>query len=200
MSFESEAEFDESDWAPRPIVLPVFKIPTRLAIPVAWGLVASAALSIIAALVTAVSYRQVIPQGGLLAPGVHFSPPSVGVADRVSLFANGAANLTVALVVVVATVIVAMAVRQDEAKSTLERWLALLVTTSVIGSIVVLANIAQAIVMLSNASGQFTAQSSANKTSSILALLPPTVSAVAALTYASTRIRSSRGSVSSTDG
>ena len=200
MSFEPEAELDESDWEPRPVVLPVFKIPTRLAVPVAWGLVASAALSIIAGLVGAVSYRRVIPQVGFLGPGIHISEPSVGFADRVSLFVTGAANLTVAFVVVVAVVLVAMAVRQDDGENALTRSLALLITATVIASIVVLANVAQAIVILSNANGQFTAQYSANKAASILALLPPALSAAAALTYAAARLRSSHQPIGQADG
>jgi len=191
MSFEPDAQLEESEWKPRPVALPVFKIPSRLAEPVSWGLAVSAALSILAGLVGAISYRRVNPQVGFLAPGVHISQPSVGFADRVSLFVTAAANLTVALLVVVAVVLVAMAVHQDEGGNSVPRWLALLITTTVIASIVVLANVAQAIVILSNANGQFTAQYSANKAASILALLPPALSAAAALTYAASRMRTS---------
>ena len=200
MSFDPEAELDESDYEPRPVVLPVFKIPTRLAAPVAWGLAASAALSIIAGLVGAVSYRRVVPQGEFLGPGIHIPEPSVGFADRVSLFVTGAANLTVALVVVLAVVLVAMAIRQDDGENAVTRWLALLITAIVIASIVVLANMAQAIVILSNVNGQFTAQDSANKAGSLLALLPPVFGVAAALTYAATRLRSSHHPIRQADG
>lgn len=193
MSFESDPEVEGSDWTPRPVVFPVFKIPTRLAKTVAWGLLVSAALAIIAGLVTAVSYRHANPPGAVLGgQSLKVSLPSVGFADRVSLFYNEAASLTVALLVVLTVVVIAMAISQDEGRDPLTDRMALLVTTTVVGAIVILANLAQATVILSNANGQFTAQSSANKASSILALLPATVSLVAALVYAVTRIRSSR--------
>lgn len=190
MSLESDAEFDDSNSAVRPVVFPMFSIPTRLARTVAWALVASAALAVVAGLVTAVSYRRATPTGGLFGgQSLKISLPSVGFADRLSLFSNEAASLTVALLVMVAVVVTAMAVSQDPGDGA--AWPALLVATSVIGTIVVLSNVAQAIVILSNATGQFTTQSSGNKASSVLALLPATLSVIAALAYAVNRIRSS---------
>jgi hypothetical protein len=190
MSFDSTADAHEHDWSPRPVLLPVFKIPARIAAPVGWGLLASATLSIIAALVSAVSYRRVNPPIGPFSPGIHIYQPSVGFADRISLFASGAANLTVALLLVLAVILVAMAGHHD-AEVPARRWQALLSTATAIASIVVLANVAQAIVILSNTTGQFSVQDSANKAASILAVLPPALGAGSAAAYALTRIRKS---------
>lgn len=192
MSLEPDPEIEDSDWE-RPVVLPVFQIPTRLAAGVAWGLVVSAALAIIAALVTAVSYRQAGPPGEVVAPGVRFSQPSIGFADRLSLFTNGAGNLTVALLVVIAVLVTGMAVRQGENRSGLTRRGVLLVATCAIGVLVLLANVAKAIVLLSNTMGQFSAYISDNKASNILALLPPSLSVAGALLYAASRLRNKPG-------
>jgi hypothetical protein len=202
MNLDSDDEFEEPEWAPRPVVLPTFKIPTGLAAPVGWGLVAAATLAVIAALVRAVSYRVPAPSGsGLLGPGENFFQPSFGFADRISLFATGAAGLTVALLVVIAVVVTAMTARPDGSwKHPVRHWLALLGATTVIGLVVVLANVAQAIVILDNATGLITAPDSANKVSSILALLPPTLSAAAALLYAVTRLRVSGDEIQPADG
>jgi hypothetical protein len=115
----------------------------------------------------------------------------VGFADRISLFASGAANLTVALLLVLAVILVAMAGHHDAAEVPARRWQALLSTATAIASIVVLANVAQAIVILSDTTGQFSVQDSANKAASILALLPPALGAGSAAAYALTRIRKS---------
>ena len=193
MSLDSDDEFDEPERTPRPIVLPTVRLPARLAAPVAWGLVAAATLAVISALVRAVSFRESAPSGrGVLGPGVNVFQPSLGLADRISLFATGAASLTVALLVVVAVVVAAMAAGPEgEGQDPARRWSALLAATTFIGSIVVAANVAQAIVILDNTTGLFTAPDSANKASSILALFPPTLSAAAALVYAVTRLRAS---------
>ena len=63
MSLEPDAEVPDSDWE-RPVVLPVFQIPTRMASGVAWALVVSAALAIVAAFVTAAAYQQPVPPRG----------------------------------------------------------------------------------------------------------------------------------------
>jgi hypothetical protein len=188
MSSEPDAETEDLDWE-RPVVFPMFDFPTRLATPVTWALMASAMLAIIAALVNAISYRHLTPAGGVTAPGVRISQPSIGFADRVALFANGAGTLTVALLVVVTVTIVCMATRHGEVGSVVNRGRALLVAACAIGSVVVLANVAKAIVILSNATGQFTAELSDNKISNILALLPPALGAAAALMYALNRVR-----------
>jgi hypothetical protein len=202
MSLDSEHEFDEPEWTPRPIVFPTFKIPARLAAPVAWALIAAATLSVIAALVRAVSYRESAQvNSGLIGQGVKVFQPSLGIADRISLFAQSAASLTVALVVVVAVVVAAMAARPDEEEQApSERLSAVLPATAAIGSIVLLANIAQAIVILNNSTGLFTAPDSANKASSILALFPPTLSAAAVLVYAVSRLRASVGGTEQAGG
>jgi hypothetical protein len=188
MSFDSGTQNAESEWAPRPVILPVFKIPARLAVPVAWGLVASATLSIIATLVSAVSYRRFNPPIGSFSPGIRIFNPSIRFADRISVFVSGA-NLTVALLLLVAVMVIAMAGREDGAEVPLTRRLALLTTVTVVASIVVLANVAQAIVILSNATGQLANQYSADKAASILSLLPPVFCAASAAMYALTRIR-----------
>jgi hypothetical protein len=125
-----------------------------------------------------------------LGPGVNLFEPSIGFADRISLFAGRAASLTVALLVVVAVMVVAMAVDWDgESGGPVRHWSVLLGATTAIGSIVVLANVAQAIVILSNSTVALPIPGSANKVSSILSLLPATLSATAALLYAVTRLR-----------
>ena len=68
------------------------------------------------------------------------------------------------------------------------RWRDWLLAISVIGLIVILSSVAKAIVILSSAS-QFTAEVSDNKVSGVLGVLPPALSAAAALMYALTRIR-----------
>ena len=191
MSFDADTDFDPEnpDWTPRPTVLPIFKVPSRVAAPAAWGLVTSAALAVVAALVNAVFYRQP-PEPEGFPVGVKVYQPSLGFADRVSLFDRDAASLTIALLLVLTAIVAAMAVSQDrDTDRALNRWRALLGVTVVLGTIVVLANIAQAIVILNNSAGLFTAIYSANKPSSILALLPAALGATGAVLYAFTRLR-----------
>lgn len=203
MSLSSDSEFEEAEWTPRPIVLPTFKIPDRLAAPLGWGLVAAAVLAVVAALVTAISYREpTAPSGGLLGPGVNLVVPSVGFATRISLFAEDAASLTVALLIVVAVIVAAMAVSADAESDSggSKGWPQLLAATAVIGSIVVLANVAQAIVILMNATDQYKVVVSGDKLSGILALLPATLAAVAAAIYAAIRLRSLGNQTQPTSG
>ena len=188
MSLEPDAETEDTDWE-RPVVFPMYQFPSRIATRIAWALVASATFTVIAGLVTAVSYRQALPPGESLPPGLRISQPSIRIADRVSLFANGSGSLTVALLVVIAVVVVGMSARQDETGSAVRRWRPLLVATCGIGIVVLLANVAKAIVILSNATGSFTAELSANKISNLLALLPPVLSVTGALTYALSRLK-----------
>ena len=192
MSLEPDPEVEVSDWE-RPVVLPIFRFPGRLAMGVSWGLVVSATLTIIAALVTAVSYRQPALPGEVLGSGIRITQPSIGIGDRVSLFAAGAGSLTTALLVVVTVVVVGMAVRQGEHRSAVTRWRALLVVTCAVGSIVLLANVAKAIVILSNTMGQFSADIYDNRVSNFLALLPPVLSVAGALLYAGSRVRNTPG-------
>lgn len=188
MSLEPDAETEDPGWE-RPVVLPMYQFPSRIATRVAWALVASATFTVIAGLVTAVSYRQALPPGESLPPGLRISQPSIGIADRVSLFANGSGSLTVALLVVIALVVVGMSARQDEVRSAVRRWRPLLVATGGIGIVVLLANVAKAIVILGNVTGSFTAELSTNKISNLLALLPPVLSVAGALTYAVSRLK-----------
>lgn len=190
MSPESGDDVQDSEWE-RPVVLPVFQIPSRLATGIAWGLVASAALSIIAALVTAVSYRQPALPRGIIAPGLRITQPSIGVGDRVSLFANGSGDLTMALLVVIAVVVIAMAARQGEVRNAVTHWRALLTATCAIGLIVLLANVAKAIVILINSAGQVSGVFPDNKVSNILSLSPPALIGAGALLYATSRLRNS---------
>jgi hypothetical protein len=188
MSLEPDAETEDPGWE-RPVVLPMYQFPSRIATRVAWALVASATFTVIAGLVTAVSYRQALPPGESLPPGLRISQPSIGIADRVSLFANGSGSLTVALLVVIALVVVGMSTRQDEVRSAVRRRRPLLVATCGIGIVVLLANVAKAIVILGNVTGSFTAELSTNKISNLLALLPPVLSVAGALTYAVSRLK-----------
>lgn len=188
MSLEPDAETESPDWE-RPVVLPMYQFPSGIATRVAWALVASATFTVIAGLVTAISYRQALPPGESLPPGLRISQPSIGIGDRVSLFANGSGSLTVALLVVIAVVVVGMSSRQDEVRSAVRRWRPLLVATCGIGVVVLLANVAKAIVILGNVTGSFTAELSANKVSNLLALLPPVLSVAGALTYAVSRLK-----------
>lgn len=187
MTPESDGEIEGSDWE-RPVVFPVFQMPARLATGVALGLVISAVLSIIDALVTALTYRQAGSPGEALPRGISF--PSVVFADRVSLFATRAGTLTVALLVVVAVVVVGMAARPGEARAAATRWRVLLVAASAIGLVVILANVAEAVVILTKTTVYFSAELFPNRLSSVLALLPAALSAAAAVGYALTRLRS----------
>ncbi|HET6914562.1 MAG TPA: hypothetical protein VFH56_00580 [Acidimicrobiales bacterium] len=190
MSLESGADIEDSDWE-RPVVFPVFQIPARLATRAAWGMVLSAALVVVASFVSAASYHAPGLPRGVVAPGIQVTRLSIGFGDRVSLFANGSGSLTVALLVVVAAVLIGMATVQSEFGSAVMRWRALLVATCCIGSVVFLADVARAIVILSNTAGDVTGDLYGNEASNIFALLPPALSVAGALTYAVSRLRNS---------
>jgi hypothetical protein len=102
----------------RPALYPVFVIPIRVANVAGVTLVGSAALVMIAELIEALSYRSPgLSQVGL--PGtptgtIQFGPSVNGFADRLAMFTSGGANLTVAILLVVAVAVVVMAARGRE--------------------------------------------------------------------------------------
>jgi hypothetical protein len=192
VTFESDFETDEPDWEPRrPATYPIFVVPARIAAAAALALVATAVVTLIGALIAAVSYREPTPGGLLGQDTVPFVQPSFSFADRVALFSKAGASLTVALVLLVAVVVIAMAGPEGSAdRGPAWSWRPALVVAAVIALIIVVANIVMSVEVLSNSSGVFTARASANKASSIFGFLAPMIISAAALLYATGRLRS----------
>jgi hypothetical protein len=177
---------EPEEWEARPVVFPTFQVPGRVATPVCWGLLGAAVLAIVAGLVTAISFDFPATQGLLGGSGsVNDFEPGIGTADRVILFARGAGSVTVALVVLVAVVVAAMG-------NTVKRRSDLLRATVAVATMVVLSNLAEAVAVLGTTTDSINSDLFTNFTSNastILELLPATLSAVAALVYAVTCLR-----------
>ena len=172
---------------PRPVVLPTFRLPTRLAEPLSWGLLVAAVAAIVSGLVTAVSYdAPALPtqNGANSFVGTLNLFQPVGFADRLALFARNGASMPVALLVLVAVVVTAMA---DSSR----RWHQLLVTLGLAASIVVLGNLVLGVATLTARLTFFTAPDSTDRVTAVLNLLPQALTAVAALAYAVIRLRTS---------
>ena len=169
------------EWVARPVVFPTFQIPPAVATPVCWGLLGAAVLAFVAGLVTAISFdfpATEVQLGGSVP--VNSFEPGIGTADRVILFARSAGSVTVALVVLIAVVVVAMG-------SSVKRRSDLLRATIVVAAIVVLSNIAEAVAILGTTTDSVNSDLYTNFTgnaSTILGLLPASLSAAAALVYA----------------
>jgi hypothetical protein len=180
----------------RPAIYPLFVIPVRVANVAGLALVGSAALAMIGALIEALSYRAPsLSQEGLLGPSSavsQFGQQVTSFADRLALFTTGAANLTVAILLVVAVAVVAMAARAIESdEEPFGWWRSVLATAAVLATFVALANLGMCAEVVGNASGQFIAQDSANKVSSVVGFLAPIMLSAGVVLYTIYRLRSS---------
>jgi len=194
----SESDFDSySPDAPRrPAIYPLFAIPVRIANIAGVALVGSAALVMIGALIEALSYHEPsLAQQGLLVPSsgvTQIGPPAGSFADRLAMFVSGGGNLTVTLLLVVSVTVIAMAARGGDSDEELFGWWRLVVTAAaVLASFVALANLGMCVEVSRNAGGEFIAEDSANKLSSVVGFLGSTLLSVGVVLYAALRLRSS---------
>ena len=186
-------ESGEQVWEPRPIVFPTFRLPTRLAEPLSWGLLTAATASVVAAVVSAVSYGFPSPaQSAVLSgPDIIGSSvfPSVGFADRLAVFVRGGANLTVAMLLILAVVVAAMAVSPAVLEGSVRRGSVLLVALTLVASIVVLGNVVLAVEILTRTPLGITPIDTSDHLTAILNLLPAALAGLAAMAYAVVRLR-----------
>jgi hypothetical protein len=140
------------------------------------ALLGTAVLEMIAAAIQALTE----PAGPIFVGGQSgFSPlklpqVSISVSDRLSIFARSGANVTVALVLLVAVLAVATSGYHDEAAERsggLAR--ALIVVSGILASVVILANAAMCIEVLRNATSVFGGAPRTNRTASIFQFLAP---------------------------
>jgi uncharacterized membrane protein YciS (DUF1049 family) len=198
----SESDFDSYSPRPdppvrRPALYPLFVIPVRVANVAGVALVGSAALAMIGALIEALTYHAPsLSQEGLLGPNAgitEFGQPANSFADRLALFTSGGgANMTLATLLVVAVAVIAMAARGREADEELFGWWRLVLSTAaVLATFVALANLGMCVEVVRNVSGEFIAQDSANKLSSVVGFLAPITLSAGVVLYAVLRLRSS---------
>jgi hypothetical protein len=196
MTYEPDAEPSNGSELSvrRPAVYPVFQVPLRIANLAGIALVGSAALIMIAALIEALSYRRPsLSQAGLLGPaGSQFGQQVAGFSDRLALFTNAGANLDVALLLVVSTAVIAMAASGPQTdEEWLGWWRVVIVAAAVLAAFVALANLTMCVEVIRNASGEFIAEDSANKLSSVVGFLAPVALSTGVLLYTVYRLRSS---------
>jgi hypothetical protein len=119
-----------------------------------------------------------------------YSPiPSPGFAGRLALFTTGGAGFTVALVLTVGVVILAMGAPQQKAEVLGGHQRALAFGALVVAAIVVLANAATCIDVLANIQSALRALGNPNRASGALGLLAPMTLAVGSGLYAAGRLR-----------
>jgi hypothetical protein len=115
--------------------------------------------------------------------------PSPSFVGRLALFTTGGADLTVALVLTVGVVILAMAAPHQKAEVLGGHERALAVGALVIAAIVVLANAATCIEVLANIQSALRALGNPNRASGALELLAPMTLAVGSALYVASRLR-----------
>jgi hypothetical protein len=140
------------------------------------ALLATAVLAMIAGAIQSVT-TPAIPtfargQGGLLP--VQLPHLSISVADRLSIFVRSGANVTVALLLVVAVV---------AAGGSRQLGRALMLVSAILALIVVLANLAAGFEVLRNATGAFSGFGQTNRAAGVLQCLAPIALSVGALGY-----------------
>jgi hypothetical protein len=96
---------------------------------------------------------------------------SIGLADRLSIFARSGANLTVALLLIVAVVTAARRVQ------------ALTLVSVILASVVILANLAAGLELLRNAPGVFSGFGQTNRAAGLLQCLAPVALSLGLLGY-----------------
>ena len=164
---------DGSDRArePRPVVLPAVLLPARVVYFTATALLGACALTVISALIRAVSYREPnYPQVGAPVGISEASQPPLSFADRMSIFTGNGADILIAVLIAVAVVLVAMLARPSRRATSL-----MLSISIVIAAIIVVANVIMFVEVLASAQGLFVAAQAANKTSSAISCLGPIV-------------------------
>lgn len=183
----------EHEPEPRPAVFPTIVLPRRIASLGSATPVGAALLVMVSAFVTAISYRQPNPPSfsGAAGQALNAARPAFGFADRMSLFTSTGADIAVALLIAVGAV--ASVMFRDEGSA--GRLLAdlrrsALVVAAGLASAVVVANIIMAVVVLRGTNGIFIGSLSANKVSSVIGLLAPTLIASGVIVYSVSRVRS----------
>lgn len=164
---------DGSDRArePRPVVFPAVLLPARVVYFTATALLGACALTVISALIRAVSYREPsYPQVGAPVGISEASQPPLSFADRMSIFTGNGADILIAVLIAVAVVLVAMPARPGRRATSL-----MLSISIVIAAIIVVANVIMFVEVLASAEGLFVAAQAANKTSSAISYLGPIV-------------------------
>ena len=196
MRYDEGSDELEPDYEPRearPAVFPTLVLPGRVASLGSATLVGAALLMMVSAFVSAISYRQPNQPGlsGAAGQALNAARPAFGFADRISLFAGSGADLAVALLIAIGAVGSVMFRDQVSAARLLaDLPRAALVVAAGLASALVVANIIMVVVVLRGTNGVFIGYLSANKASSVIELLAPTLIAAGAVVYGVTRAQS----------
>jgi hypothetical protein len=156
----------------------------------AMALLGTAVLEMIAAAIQGLTE----PAGPIFAGGQTGSLPlklpqiSISVSDRLSIFARSGANVTVALVVLVAVLAVATSGYHDQATERSGRLArALIVVSGILASIVIVADAGMCIEVLRNATSVFGGVPRTNRAASFFQFLAPVALSAGALWTGSRR-------------
>jgi hypothetical protein len=154
------------------------------------ALLATAVLEMVAGLVQAIT-ESVVP---LFAGGQTGRLPvpvpqlTISLADRLSIFVRSGANMTVALLLLVAIVAVAARYTRD-GNAAVGRGRALMLVGAILASTVILANLAVALELLRNATGVFSGFGQTNRVAGLLQCLAPVALSIGVLSWAGTAVR-----------
>lgn len=188
MASEETEGIDESTRVrePRPVVFPTVVVPGRFVVATAVALLGAAGLAVIAALVRAATYRLVNPPDVGGQGGVTFSQPPLTFADRLSVFTSNGAGVTIAILVAVAVVLMALSTRPEDRPA--QTPTLLLMSAIVIAALIVIANAVMFVEVVANAQGALFADEIANKGSSAIGHLEPVLVAAGAIWYSIARL------------
>jgi hypothetical protein len=177
-------QFDSDASPSRLAVFPSFTVPQAFAQLAGIALLAAGLLQMAAGAVEALTERGTPIFAGGQRPPFQVPHLSFNLADRLSIFARAGANLTVALLVLVAIVAVMSYRRAGEAAAGLSR--VLMLVSLILASVVILANLAVGIELVRNAAGVFTGVGS-NRAFGLLQCSAPIGLSIGVLCCAGTR-------------
>ena len=177
---ESDLEpVDAAAWVKpvRTAVFPALTLPDIVGDIGGLCLTLSAALAVLSAALEAATFRAISPNSLSVRAGslpATFRSPPLSFWDRLALFTRGGASLTVAVILLVGMVVLALSADHHRGRQR-----AVMVAAASLASVIVVVDVVTCIKVLNNSVSQYSGLTETNKASAVLSVLAPAALGVA---------------------